>query len=150
MKHYSVHTTPPEGFHAMIETSGCFLSCAGKLLYLRRHPEKPYGNFWGIPAGKLEAGESPLNAVLREIKEEIGIDLDTGTLKSHGTLYCRLDGLDFTFHVFSSDYLEPPHLQIALEEHLEALWVTRDDALKLPLITGAAEILEYYLEKREI
>lgn len=144
MKPFSIHKMPPSDFHATVEVAGCFISCQGKLLYLKRHPEKPQGNTWGVPAGKLEKGEDPLSAVIREIKEEVGIDLEINRLKHHGALYCRLGKLDYIFHLFSTGYETFPSLHIAEDEHLEASWVTYEEALKLPLIVGGADALEFY------
>jgi 8-oxo-dGTP diphosphatase len=36
---------------------------------------------WGLPSGKLEAGERLLDAMRREAKEEIGLDLDPASLR---------------------------------------------------------------------
>jgi 8-oxo-dGTP diphosphatase len=47
----------------------------GKLLLARRISQKWMDGKLQIPGGKTEAGESPLAAVLREAKEELGIDI---------------------------------------------------------------------------
>ena len=39
-----------------------------------------YKNHWEIPGGLVEAGESPLAAVRREVREELGISFDVGRL----------------------------------------------------------------------
>jgi 8-oxo-dGTP diphosphatase len=44
-------------------------------LLLLRHPQKPQGNTWGAPGGKIETGENPKEAVIREIREEIAVCL---------------------------------------------------------------------------
>lgn len=148
MKPFSIHLTPPENFHATVEVAGCFLDWNDRILYLHRHPEKPQGNTWGVPAGKMEKGENPRQAVIREIKEEIGVVLDDHLLKNHGSLYCRLGHLDYIFHVFSHRYETQPTLHLAIDEHLESAWVTPAEALELPLIVGGAFALNFYLETR--
>ena len=40
-----------------------------------------YGNGWGIPGGFINAGEQPENALRRELREEIGLNLDDVHLK---------------------------------------------------------------------
>jgi 8-oxo-dGTP diphosphatase len=46
----------------------------GSLLIARRQKGKHLEDFWELPGGKMEAGESPWQALRRELGEEIGID----------------------------------------------------------------------------
>jgi 8-oxo-dGTP diphosphatase len=47
------------------------------LIYLRDdNPEIPFPNHWDFFGGHVEAGESPEQALVREIKEELGIELN--------------------------------------------------------------------------
>jgi mutator protein MutT len=44
-----------------------------RLLIARRHEDAVLGGYWEFPGGKLEAGESPRQAVEREFEEELGL-----------------------------------------------------------------------------
>ena len=52
----------------------------GRILMQRRPPGKAHGGLWEFPGGKVERGESPRAALVREVNEELGISLDPATL----------------------------------------------------------------------
>ena len=59
----------------------------GRVLVAQRLPGTPYGGYWEFPGGKLEAGESARDALLRELNEELGI----GVLRAAPWLVQRYD-----------------------------------------------------------
>jgi 8-oxo-dGTP diphosphatase len=55
---------------------GVILSPDGQQVLLGQRPEgKPYAGWWELPGGKLEPSESVLDALARELHEELGIDV---------------------------------------------------------------------------
>lgn len=48
----------------------------GKFLLAERPAGKPYAGWWEFPGGKVEAGETPYHALVRELHEELGIEVD--------------------------------------------------------------------------
>lgn len=48
----------------------------GRILLTRRKPEKKLGGFWEFPGGKLEHGEELIPALTREIREELGVEIE--------------------------------------------------------------------------
>lgn len=52
----------------------------GRVLMQRRRAERAHGGLWEFPGGKIEARETDLSALQREIEEELGLRLDQSTL----------------------------------------------------------------------
>lgn len=51
---------------------------AGRVLACRRKPDLASGGAWEFPGGKIEAGETPVLALEREIQEELGVRIRIG------------------------------------------------------------------------
>ena len=49
---------------------------ANEVLLSKRPENKHLSGFWEFPGGKVEVGETPENALIREIKEELNIDIN--------------------------------------------------------------------------
>ena len=47
----------------------------GRVLLARRPPGKPMAGLWEFPGGKVEKGERPEVALIRELREELGIEV---------------------------------------------------------------------------
>src|SRR3990172_12274414 len=52
----------------------------GRVLIAKRPEGKPLAGLWEFPGGKVEAGERPEAALIRELREELGIDVSEACL----------------------------------------------------------------------
>ncbi|MBI5345577.1 MAG: NUDIX hydrolase [Chlamydiae bacterium] len=138
----------PVDFFPSVEGSGLFLEYLDKILYLKRSPEKLHGGTWGIPGGKFEKGEDAETACIREVNEEVGILVEAGSLKKVASLFMRTSQGDWIFHVFAALFSQKPKINLKLDEHVEAKWLTIDEARNIPLILGGIEVLEVYKKLR--
>lgn len=66
--------------HPSIDVAAGLVFRNGKLLITRRHPEAHLGGLWEFPGGKREADESFEDCLTRELREELGIDVEVGEL----------------------------------------------------------------------
>jgi 8-oxo-dGTP diphosphatase len=55
----------------------------GEILICQRRPDQPMALQWEFPGGKIEAGESAEQALIRELQEEIGITPRVGPRVAH-------------------------------------------------------------------
>ena len=58
-----------------------FLKRDHQILLGLRPPHSPWSHLWEFPGGKIQVGETPPQALAREIEEELGIKAQIGTLK---------------------------------------------------------------------
>lgn len=139
-----IYLYQPLDFDPQMEAAGVCCEYEGRVLLLRRHADKIEGLTWGLPAGKLEPGEKPLDGAIRELKEEAGFEVLPEAIKFVAPFYVRRPHLDFIFHMFFLPLAELPLVNISLHESIDSCWLTLQEALKLPLISGGPEILEYF------
>ena len=105
---------------------------AGRLLLVRRgHP--PSAGLWSVPGGRVEAGETPAQAAVREVREETGLDVEVGALLT-------------TVHI--GDYVVHDFAAVVVGGELHAgddaddvRWCTTADAALLHLTPGLLEEL---------
>jgi 8-oxo-dGTP diphosphatase len=63
-----------------IEVSAALIFRDGKLLITQRHAKAHLGGLWEFPGGKREANETFEQCLVREIREETGVEISVGEL----------------------------------------------------------------------
>lgn len=120
----------PKGFKPDFEVAACYCINNGKILFLKRHQEKPYGGLWNLPAGKIELGETPIEGVLREVFEETGNRLKANELKEVGKYAVIYPEYNYFFYTFKAE-VGQIDVKLKPDESTEFEWFTPHEALKI-------------------
>lgn len=65
---------------AFIVVAAALVDDSGRVLLQQRPPGKAMAGLWEFPGGKLETGETPEQALIRELQEELGIGVEAACL----------------------------------------------------------------------
>jgi 8-oxo-dGTP diphosphatase len=129
-----------------VKPSGCsvvFIDPGLRILLLLRDdiPAIPYPGMWDLPGGHVEPGETPRECLVREIREEMGLDVRPVRL------FRVLELDDRTEHVFwkQASFCEK---EIHLTEGQRLAWFPRQEIRFLPLAYGFNAVVELFFESR--
>ena len=95
-----------------------------------------YKNWWEFPGGKIEDGEDGMQTVIREISEELGLEVEP--VENIGT-----SEVDYPeFHISLTCYVcRPVSGDFELREHEAAKWVGKEDMYSLQWLPADLELL---------
>ena len=114
----------------------------GRFLFGLRSAWKQWlPSHWDLIGGHMEAGETPLEALVREVDEELGVFVTTAEPMGK-TLFTREDGEAVTQHVFRITAFEG-HIELANDEHTQLAWFKPEEAGVLPNL-AAQEYLSLF------
>lgn len=115
--------------------------CNGGKIFATQRGYGEWKDWWEFPGGKIEIGESPEQALRREIREELATEISVGKLL-HTVEY------DYPhFHLTMHCYLCKVETgNLTLLEHEAAKWLSLDNLQTVNWLPADREVLEY-LEK---
>ncbi len=120
----------PSGLPVILVTAAALIDDKGRVLLAKRPEGKPMAGLWEFPGGKVQEGESPEYALMRELEEELGIE----------TRECCFSPIGFASHEYDDFHLLMPLFicrvwrgEIKSMEGQEFAWVYPQDMYDYPM-----------------
>lgn len=140
-----IYSVKPKNFKSKFDIVSCFLEYNGKILLLHRQEHKPQGDAWGVPAGKVDVGETPHQAIVRELKEETSyVVAEEKKLLYFGKVYVRYPTYDFIYNIFHLPEEWEPRIIINPKEHKAFEWVSPTAAFEMSLMPDLGDCIRLF------
>jgi 8-oxo-dGTP diphosphatase len=130
----------------VIVAAAALVRADGRLLLARRPEGKAMAGLWEFPGGKIETGECPQAALLRELREELSIDVAVDDMEA----------FTFASHAYERFHLLMPVFLIrrwkgeptALEGQT-LIWASASDVRNYPTPEADGPLIERYVQWSE-
>lgn len=108
----------------MKQVTAALLLKEGKILIARRPADDDLANYWEFPGGKIEEGETPEACLIREMKEELNIEVNVGSFFMESIFNYQQGTIQLLAYwtTWHSGELE-------LMVHSEVAWIDRDELI---------------------
>jgi len=137
-----LYNEKPENFITEIEVAGCVIEYNWEILLMKRSTAASFAWKWQQPWGKVDIGEDPEQAMIREVYEESWIVIKSWAANKLFKKYFHFSGLHIVITFFKTNIDKKPEVSLSPTEHSEYKWLTPREALKMDLIEDFDLILK--------
>lgn len=116
----------------------------GDILIAKRNSKKSQGGLWEFPGGKIEKNESADDAIKREIKEELNIDIEI----NKWLIEKRHEYPEKTINLIlcSAEWIGG---ELDLSEHEDSKWIKKEDIFNFQFADADKEIINEIFETKK-
>jgi 8-oxo-dGTP diphosphatase len=107
----------------------------GKILLARKKPGSRFGGLWEFPGGKLAEGETPVDGLKRELREELGIEAEVGGVVT--TSIHKFDQTTLELTALDARWISGEY---TLTDHDLLAWVAPSELLQYAMAMAPADI----------
>jgi 8-oxo-dGTP diphosphatase len=125
----------------MIDVACAIILNKDKILVTQRSEKMSLPLKWEFPGGKIENNETAENCIIREIKEELNIEIEI--VIKLGAKSFNYDTFSITLIPFISNYVSG---ELILAEHKDAKWLSKTDLHLLDWALADIPVLELFLK----
>ncbi len=134
-------TLPTEQNKLPLLVTAAIIIEQGRVLITRRPARKPHGGLWEFPGGKINPGESPVEALQRELQEELALDICVEQV--FDVLFYRYDWGPVLILAYTCTRNGGTPRNLEVSEHR---WVTPADLSQFELLAADQPLIAKLLE----
>lgn len=126
-----------------IEVGVAIVIRENKVLLGKRSNNVPFTGFWEFPGGKLEKNETPQEAIVRELKEELNVESNVNHLLFEYKI--KINEKFYKLHCYYTD-IDDNKLELRVHDEIE--WVSLEKADSYKLLKTNYKILKRIIEDK--
>ncbi|AHF89961.1 NUDIX hydrolase [Opitutaceae bacterium TAV5] len=135
----------PASASSVVSVVCALIEREGRVFVAQRPPHKHLGGKWEFPGGKIEPGETPEAALVRECREELGCEVVPGerlpeAVHDYGTVVIRL--IPFVAR------LAEPAIDPQSSEHAAVRWILPEEFASLDMPAADEPIVRAYRKRQ--
>ena len=135
--YYKLHLVYCFLFRPKVEGSYCLIFVDDYLLIIKNS----YKTYWTVPCGGINKGEEPIDAAIREVEEEVGLNLEAQRVSFIKVILNTTEYKKDRIHLFNYRMNSFPEVKIDDKEVVDYKWVKVSDTKDLPLFHPIKQFL---------